>query len=68
LEIGDSVYVGIPQGDYTNAYIISKRIEEVNKVSEGSPFEGFVKELEIEGNISNISNDKIEVKWGSEEE
>lgn len=68
LEIGDSVYVGIPQGDYTNAYIISKRIEEVNKVSEGSPFEGFVKELEIEGSISNISNDKIEVKWGNEEE
>lgn len=68
LEMGDSVYVGIPQGDYTNAYIISKRIEEVNKISEGSPFEGFVKELEIEGNISNISNDKIEVKWGNEEE
>jgi hypothetical protein len=63
------VYVGIPQGDYTNAYIISKKIDEAKKVSNGSPFYNFIKELEISasGLFSDDKGRKIFL-WGEKQE
>lgn len=53
LKVGDLVYVGIPEGDYTNAYIISKKVLSIKQSGEVSnPLQHFVKELELRPLIS----------------
>ena len=47
LEIDDLVYVGVPQGDYTNAYIISKKVVGASEKTALLPFKNFIKEIEL---------------------
>lgn len=44
--IGDIVYVGVPQNDYSNAYIISKKLGDANIVNQADPFEDFIQMTE----------------------
>ena len=71
LKLGDLVYVGIPDKNYTNAYIICKKVQEEKLVKITAPFEGFTKELNIIPDeseyIINNENKNIMLTWeGSE--
>ena len=48
LEIDDLVYVGVPQGEYSNAYIISKKVISASEQQVLLPFKNFIKELELQ--------------------
>ena len=44
--IGDTVYVGVPENNYNNAYIISKKLAEADIDNHANPFEDFVQMVE----------------------
>lgn len=46
LSKNDLVYVGVPQGDYVNAYIISKKITKFTEQYSAIPFENYIQELQ----------------------
>lgn len=55
LQIGDVVYVGVPEGEYSNAYIISKygNSKSAEERTQVEPFANFVKELKIPAYYNN---------------
>lgn len=65
LQIGDEVYVGVPEGEYSNAYIISKygNSKSVEERTQVEPFANFVKELKIP---AYYYNNKVTWVEGSE--
>lgn len=65
LQIGDEVYVGVPEGEYSNAYIISKygNSKSAEERTQVEPFANFVKELKIP---AYYYNNKVTWVEGSE--
>lgn len=52
LTEGDTVYVGVPQSDYSNAYIIAKKARGLKQETQVNPFKNFIKNIAIHGNAS----------------
>ena len=53
----DLVYVGIPQGNYANAFIIAKKPKEEKVNNTKDPFYNFIKEIKITPNSSKWINE-----------
>lgn len=56
LEINDLVYVGVPANNYTNAYIISKKIKETEIINQTDPYNGFVQMMSYSANAEKTLN------------
>ena len=61
LENGDLVYVGVPANNYSNAYIISKKILEDTKASSLNPFKNYAKFSSYQANNYSINYNNIYV-------